>query len=268
MFFSDLILISLMPMIHKLDNPFIFILTVTAIFLTSCKVYRPAYFFKDISRDTVITGFVNKELELKIQTNDQLAISIASLNVMEDAIFSSRGVEGDVKNSFQVSQDGCIYLHKLGKLTVIGLTRNELKAKLETELLPYLKDPIVTVNFSNHRVTVLGEGNSQVVEIPSEKISLLEVMAKTGGGKPNAQLNNVMIIRESQNTKQVKHLNLENPSIFTSPWYYLQPNDIVVIKPNELKDTAEQRRTNRHMLYTTILSSITFVFIMIDRIVR
>ena len=257
-----------MPMIHKLDNPFIFILTVTAIFLTSCKVYRPAYFFKDISRDTVITGFVNKELELKIQPNDQLAISIASLNVMEDAIFSSRGVEGDVKNSFQVSQDGCIYLHKLGKLTVIGLTRNELKAKLETELLPYLKDPIVTVNFSNHRVTVLGEGNSQVVEIPSEKISLLEVMAKTGGGKPNAQLNNVMIIRESQNTKQVKHLNLENPSIFTSPWYYLQPNDIVVIKPNELKDTAEQRRTNRHMLYTTILSSITFVFIMIDRIVR
>lgn len=268
MLFSDLILISLMPMIHKLDNPFIYILTVMAIFLSSCKVYRPAYFFKDISRDTVITGFVNKELELKIQPNDQLAISIASLNVMEDAIFSSRGVEGDVKNSFQVSQDGCIYLHKLGKLTVIGLTRNELKAKLETELLPYLKDPIVTVNFSNHRVTVLGEGNSQVVEIPSEKISLLEVMAKTGGGKPNAQLNNVMIIRESQNTKQVKHLNLENPSIFTSPWYYLQPNDIVVIKPNELKDTAEQRRTNRHMLYTTILSSITFVFIMIDRIVR
>lgn len=268
MLFSDLILISLMPMIHKLDNPFIYILTVMAIFLSSCKVYRPAYFFKDITRDTVITGFVNKELELKIQPNDQLAISIASLNVMEDAIFSSRGVEGDVKNSFQVSQDGCIYLHKLGKLTVIGLTRNELKAKLETELLPYLKDPIVTVNFSNHRVTVLGEGNSQVVEIPSEKISLLEVMAKTGGGKPNAQLNNVMIIRESQNTKQVKHLNLENPSIFTSPWYYLQPNDIVVIKPNELKDTAEQRRTNRHMLYTTILSSITFVFIMIDRIVR
>ena len=268
MLFSDLILISLMPMIHKLDNPFIYILTVMAIFLSSCKVYRPAYFFKDITRDTVITGFVNKELELKIQPNDQLAISIASLNVMEDAIFSSRGVEGDVKNSFQVSQDGCIYLHKLGKLTVIGLTRNELKAKLETELLPYLKDPIVTVNFINHRVTVLGEGNSQVVEIPSEKISLLEVMAKTGGGKPNAQLNNVMIIRESQNTKQVKHLNLENPSIFTSPWYYLQPNDIVVIKPNELKDTAEQRRTNRHMLYTTILSSITFVFIMIDRIVR
>ncbi len=255
-------------MMHTFYKPLLIILTVTAIFFTSCKIYRPAYYFKDISRDTIITGFVNNQLELKIQSNDQLAISIASLSVLEDGLFNNRGVEGDVKNSFQVSQDGSIYLHKLGKLTVLGLTRNELKAKLETDLLLYLKDPIVTVNFCNHRVTVLGEGNSQVVEIPSEKISLLEVMAKTGGGKPNTQLNNVMIIRESQNTKQVKHLNLENPSIFTSPWYYLQPNDIVVIKPNELKETAEQRRTNNHFLYTTILSSVTFAFLMIDRIFR
>ena len=92
-----------MPMIHKLFHPYIYILTVTAILLTSCKVYRPAYFFKDISRDTVITGFVNQELELKIQPNDHLAISIASLNVTEDALFNSRGVEGGVKKIFQVS---------------------------------------------------------------------------------------------------------------------------------------------------------------------
>ena len=139
---------------------------------------------------------------------------------------------------------------------------------LESELLPYLKDPIVTINFNNHRVTVLGEGSSQVIEIPLEKISLLEVMAKAGGGLPNAQLNNVMIIRESQHTKQVKHLNLENSSILTSPWYYLQPNDIVVIQPNELKSNSEQRRNNNRLIYTTVLSSITFAFLIIDRISR
>jgi polysaccharide export outer membrane protein len=235
---------------------------------TSCKVYRPAYYFKDIIRDTVIKGFVNNELELKIQNNDQLAISIASLSVQEDGLFNNRLGLSDAKNAFQVNQEGCIYLHKLGKLSVAGLTRKELKAMLELSLLPYLKDPIATINFSNHRITVLGEGNSQVVEIPSEQISLLEVMAKAGGANNNAQLNNVMIIRESNNSKQVKHLNLEDPSIFTSPWYYLQPNDIVVIKPNESKATAEQRRTNNHLVYTTILSSVTFAFLMIDRIFR
>lgn len=249
------------------NKPLLVILTVTGMFFSSCKVYRPAYYFKDISRDTVITGFVNNELELKIQNNDQLAISIASLSVLEDGLFNTRVADGD-KNSFQVSREGFIYLHKLGKLSVAGLTRKELKAMLEVNLLPYLKDPIVTVNFTNHRITVLGEGNSQVVEIPAEQISLLEVMAKAGGANNNAQLNNVMVIREYNNTKQVKHINLENPSIFTSPWYYLQPNDIVVIKPNELKATADQRRTNNHLVYTTILSSITFAFLMIDRIFR
>lgn len=253
---------------YKFYRPLLIILTVTVIYFSSCKIYSPTYYFKDISRDTIINGFVTNELELKIQYNDQLAISIASLSSLEDALFNSREIDGTNKNNFQVNQEGFIYLHKLGKLKVVGLTRKELKLLLETELLPYLKDPIVTIKFNNHRVTVLGEGSSQVIEIPSEKIPLLEVMAKAGGGLPNAQLNNVMIIRESQHAKQVKHLNLENSSILTSPWYYLQPNDIVVIKPNELKSNSEQRSNNNRMMYTTVLSSITFAFLIIDRISR
>jgi polysaccharide export outer membrane protein len=253
---------------YKFYKSLLIVLTVTSILFLSCKIYSPTYYFKDINRDTIISGFVNNELELKIQNNDQLAISIASLSLIEDALFNSREVEGASKNNFQVSQEGFIYMHKLGKVKVVGLTRKELKILLENELLPYLKDPIVTINFNNHRVTVLGEGSSQVIEIPSEKIPLLEVMAKAGGGLPNAQLNNVMIIRESQNIKQVKHLNLENSSILTSPWYFLQPNDIVVIKPNELKSNSEQRTNNSRLIYTTVLSSITFVFLIIDRISR
>jgi len=253
---------------YKFYKPLLIILAVTSILFSSCKIYSPTYYFKDINRDTIINGFVNNELELKIQNNDQLAISISSLSLIEDALFNSREVEGTSKNNFQVSQEGFIYLHKLGKLKVVGLTRKELKILLENELLPYLKDPIVAINFNNHRVTVLGEGSSQVIEIPSEKIPLLEVMAKAGGGLPNAQLNNVMIIRESQNIKQVKHLNLENYSILNSSWYFLQSNDIVVIKPNELKLNSEQRRNNNRLIYTTVLSSITFAFLIIDRISR
>jgi polysaccharide export outer membrane protein len=253
---------------YKFYKPLLIILTVTSALFSSCKIYSPTYYFKDIRNDTIINGFVNNQLELKIQNNDQLAISIASLSLIEDALYNSREVDGTNKNNFQVSQEGFIYIHKLGKLKVVGLTRKELKILLENELLPYLKDPIVTIHFNNHRVTVLGEGNSQVIEIFSEKIPLLEVMAKAGGGLPNAQLNNVMIIRESQDTKQVKHLNLENSSILTSPWYFLQPNDIVVIKPNELKSNSEQHRNNNRLTYTTVLSGITFAFLIIDRIFR
>ena len=213
-------------------------------FFSSCKIYQPAYYFKDVTRDTVITGFVNDNLELKIRKNDVLSISISSLSNVEDVLFNKAVPIGTESRSsgFQVTADGNIYLHKLGKITVVGLTRRELKNLLENSLLPYLKDPIVTVNFVNHRVTVLGDASSMIVEMPEERISLLEAMAKTGSVTQNSQLNRVMVIREAENTKEVKHLNLEDPSIFTSPWYYLQPNDIVVIKPNEEKIQTEQNK--------------------------
>lgn len=245
-----------------------FFIGALAIGTASCKIYKPAYYFKDITRDTTIKGFISNDLELKIQPNDLLAIAISSLSAEEDGLFNKAVAIGDTKSGFQVSGDGNIYLHKLGKISVAGMTRKELKAKLEQDLLPFLKDPIVTVNFSNHRVTVLGDGNSQIVEMPDEKITLLEVMAKSGGVNANSQLNNLMVIRETDHSKQVKHLNLQDPSIFTSPWYYLQPNDIVVVKPNEEKIVADQKKIRNQMYYTTILSGITFIFLIVDRLTR
>lgn len=246
----------------------LFFIAGLAAFTSSCKIYQPAYYFKDITRDTIIQGFISNDLQLKIQPNDLLAIAISSLSAEEDGLFNKSLSTGEAKSGYQVNTDGYIYLHKLGKISVTGFTRKELKNKLEQDLLPFLKDPIVTVNFANHRVTVLGDGSSQVVEMPDEKISLLEVMAKGGGVNANSQLNNIMIIRETSNAKQVKHLNLQDPSIFTSPWYYLQPNDIVVVKPNEEKIINEQKRTRNQMYYTTILSGITFVLLILDRITR
>ena len=236
-------------------------------FFSSCKIYQPAYYFKDITRDTVITSFVNDNLELKIRKNDILSITISSLSNVEDALFNkavSIGTESR-NDGFQVAADGNIYLHKLGKVAVVGLTRKELKNLLENALLPYLKDPIVTVNFVNHRVTVLGDASSMIVEMPEERISLLDAMAKTGSVTQNSQLNRVMVIRETEGTKEIKHLNLEDPSIFTSPWYYLQPNDIVVIKPNEEKIETEQKRNRNLLIYTTVISAITFIILIIDR---
>jgi len=253
--------------IEKLLSLFLMLFLGASLF-SSCKIFKPAYYFKDIRTDTIIRGFVNADFELKIQKNDVLTISVSSLSAEEDVLFNKSvgGVEG--KSGFQVNLDGNIYLHKLGKVAVAGLTRKQLKSKLETELLPYLKDPIITVSFANHRITVLGETGSKMVDMPDEKIALLEVLAQGGGTSQNAQLDKIMIIRETQNTKEIKHLNLEDPSIFTSPWYYLQPNDIVVVKPNEAKIDAEQKRTRNQLLYTTVLSGITFVFLLIDRIFR
>src|SRR5688572_8767276 len=92
-----------------------------AVCLASCKIYKPTYYFKDIKRDTVINGFIPNDLELKIQKNDILAISVTSLNPLEDALYNTPAAVGGGLTGFQVDRDGSINLHKIGKVMVAGL---------------------------------------------------------------------------------------------------------------------------------------------------
>jgi polysaccharide export outer membrane protein len=245
-----------------------------AVFYTSCTVSKPTYVFKDIKKDTVIHGFTDTDVELKIQKNDILNLTISSLNPSEDMLFNSAMGAGAGKTDgggagYLVGLEGNIYMHKLGTIMVAGLTRKELKIQLEKELLPYLKDPIVTVSFANHFITVMGEaGSSQKLNMPAEKISLIDAIAVSGHVSANGTLKDVMVIRETPGAKEFKHLNLENESIFTSPWYYLQPKDILVINPDVDKIYKDLRRTRNLQLYTTFISVLSITFIIMDRIIK
>lgn len=254
--------------------PFAAFFFLLIIAITSCKVTRPSNYFYNISRDTIISGTKQNVLPLKIKSGDGLAIVISSLNKDEDELYASGlttgtlGV-GSTAGGLIVNDTGEIYLHKLGKIKVAGLTRNELKVQLEKDLLPFLKDPIVAVSFTNHHLTVIGEiGTSQVLFMPDEKISIIDVMAQSGNALKTSQLTNVMIIREHENSKDFKHVNLEDNSIFTSPYYYLQPNDVVVVSPNEKIVKEDQHRTQYLQTSASILQLLTISIIIYQTFFR
>ena len=252
------------------------IIILSALTFTSCFIAKPTYIFKDITSDTIIKRLPDTDHQLKIQKNDVLNLTISSLNPLEDIFFnsstassSSTSKDAGAGSGYLVNEDGNIYLHKLGTIMVAGSTRKELKLKLEKDLLPFLKDPIVSISFGNHFITVMGEvGSSQIVNMPAEKISLIDAIALSGNASPNANFKNLMVIRETPTSKEFKQLNLENKSIFTSPWYYLQPKDILVIKPYEEKILGEKKMTRNQQIFTTLLSSISFALIILDRILR
>jgi polysaccharide export outer membrane protein len=133
-------------------------------------------------KDTVINTAMNLQ-ELKIKKPDILGISISSLSIQEDEIFNKAAApaaSGGTSSSgnfssagFPVDLEGNIYLHKIGKLRVEGMTRNELKKQLESLLQPYLKDPVVSIVFNNHFITVIGEvGRPQLLNMPNESMPL------------------------------------------------------------------------------------------------
>ena len=237
--------------------------------LSSCKVPQNAYYFKTLKKDTTINSSVNRVMELKIQKNDLLGINISSLNKEEDltynapAVSTGAGSAGSASGSgYLVDADGNIQYHKLGILHVEGMTRTALKNKLQKDLNPYLKDPVVTVRYLNHKLTVLGEVvKPQVIQMPEEHLSLLEVLGASGDVSQFARRDNILIIRETGNGKQFKRINLEDHSIFSSPWYWLQPDDVVYVEPNDVKMKQEKAATRQQniSLALSVLSIVTIV---------
>jgi polysaccharide biosynthesis/export protein len=238
---------------------------------SSCRVSRESAYFKTLQKDTTISGFVTNDFESRIQVGDQLSIMASSKSALEDEQFNKAAAESSspAMSGFTVNKDGTVLLHRLGNVTAAGLTRKELAAFLQKALLPYMAEPIVHVNYLNHKVTVMGEvGSQQVLQMPEEQLSLIDVLVKSGGIGFTGQKDRVMIIREEGSEKKVKFVNLEDNSLFNSPWYYVQPNDVIVVRADYAKMQKAERRQNLQTNIAFITTGISLLFLVVDRIIR
>ena len=249
---------------------FVFIFT-----LTSCINTRKAVYFNNIADSNIPA--TTKDMEPVIQHNDIIAIHVSSLNPEASLIFntpkstnnvSGRGatsVSGEA-NGYLVNPDGTIQFPVLGNLKAVGLTKSQLRTQIIQSLLDkkLLVDPIVDIRFVNFRVTVLGEvGRPAVVNVPNEKISILEAIGMAGDLTIYANRENVLLIREVDGNKEIKRLNLNSNEIFTSPYYYLRSNDIVYAEPNK---TKVRGTSQSWQILPIVLASLSFLVIVADRL--
>lgn len=240
--------------------------------MASCATPKSSYYFRTLQKDTTLKGFINSDYESKIRPGDNLGIMITSLSPEENVKFNSAGLivtERGTVPTYIVKPDGTIKLYRFGDVKVAGLTRRELANKLIPDLLPFLKEPIVNVTYLNHRVTVLGEVmRPQVLNMQDEQLSILDVIALSGDLKESARRDNILVIRETDNEKKVKHINLEDHSIFSSPWYYLQNNDIVYVMPDTERTATEEKRRRLQTTLSLVASGASLLIIILDRITR
>ncbi|MET4082569.1 polysaccharide export outer membrane protein [Pedobacter sp. UYP30] len=244
--------------------------------LFSCASTRDTVYFNN-QQDAIIKAS-NLSSKNVIQPNDILSIAVTSLNPAATEIFnkpnssyvSTSSVTGANLQSpgYLVSNEGNIQFPVLGMMKITGMTTNQLREKITTELLnkKLLVDPIVIIRQLNFKVSVLGEvGRPSVVNVPSEKISLLEALGLAGDITIYGRKDNVMIIREEDGEKKIKRVNLNTSDIFASDYYYLKSNDIVYVEANKAKVASSKRSAT---LIPILLSALSFGAIIIDRLVR
>ena len=136
---------------------------------------------------------------------------------------------------YLVATDGTIDFPVLGKIKVEGLSRTELAAKLKEELSGYLKNPIVTIQYLNFKVTVLGEVKAPgSYKVNSERVSIFDALGMAGDLQINGKRKNVLVMREGDE-KVFAQLDLTSEKIIHSPFFYLQQNDVVYVEPNKAR---------------------------------
>jgi polysaccharide export outer membrane protein len=240
--------------------------------MTGCVNTRNATSFADITDKS--TSANTPVPESFIQKNDLLSITVSSLNPEASAVFNSPNVTSPTisgTNSvtgYLVSSDGNIQFPILGNIKAAGLSKDQLKETINNKLLErkLLIDPIVSVRFLNFRVTILGEvAHPLVVNVPNEKISLLEALGMAGDLTVYARRDNVLIIREENGDKTFKRLNLTSSELLSSPYYYLKSNDIIYVEPNKSRIAATSRS---QQWIPVVLSSLSLVVIVLDRVLN
>lgn len=254
----------------------LYILFVLPLFCACVSSQKVAYFSN--LKDSELPPQV-KEFEQIIQKNDLLYISVSSLNPEASRVFNAANFSG-IQNprlessdnrqlyGYLVNEDGLIQFPMLGVVKAAGVTKKQLQEAITRDLISrkLLLDPIVDIRFLNFKVTVLGEvGKPTVITVPNEKITLLEAIGLAGDLTIFGKRDNVLLIRESEGKKEVKRLDLNSSDLLSSPYYYLQNNDVVYVEPNKAKMASA---TQSKMWLPVIFSGLSMVAIVVDRLIR
>ncbi len=220
-------------------------LCAVAVVMLSCGSSKNIAYLQDAVDDEVMA--MNTYTNI-IKPGDMLSIVVSSSKSELAAPFNLYSVKTQMSaltqqsaqrqelEGYTVDINGCIDFPTLGRLEVAGMTRNELAEMLKERLMAYMPDPIVTINFLNFNITVLGEVDRPgTFKITSDRVSIFEALSMAGDLTEFGDRQNVIVIRENNGERQIGRLDLRSKKIFDSPYFYLQQNDVVCVDPIKAK---------------------------------
>lgn len=215
-----------------------------ALLLSSCGSSKKIAYLQDVASGDITqfdsyTNIIKPGDLLSIvisSTKPELAVPFNLYSVRSQMSAVQQATQRQELEGYTVTPEGNIDFPTLGEIHVAGMTRNELSDYLKNQLSAYMPDPIVTINFLNFNISVIGEvrhpGN---FKITGDRVSILEALGMAGDMTEFGNREKVLVIRENNGIRETSELNLKTKKIFDSPFYYLQQNDVVVVQPINAK---------------------------------
>lgn len=224
--------------------------------LYSCSTPKDIVYFQDAYAVEGMT--LQAEQTFRLRPEDKINIVVNSKDPNLEALFTlvvpgqrhtlgatvtPQTTAGKTSNgstsaiAYTVDKDGRIEFPYLGLLKVAGMTRQDVATMIKQKLIEQnlVNDPIVTVEYVNMGVSVLGEvKNSGRIDIDKDHFTILDAISHAGDLTINGMRNNVMVLRQVNGVQQVYFVDLcSAKSVLQSPAYYLQQDDVVYVSPNK-----------------------------------
>lgn len=212
----------------------------------------------------------------RLQTNDVLSISIKAIDPKLVTIFNTtnqgeagKSASGLYFEGFTVDDHGNIRMPVLGDVNVIGFTLDEVRLKIEKQLLAeyFNKEAniFVIVKLSGFKYTINGEiGSTGTKTLFQENVTIMEAIANAGDITITGNRKAVTIIRNTPTGVQMHDLDLTDIKVMNSPYFYLQPNDFIYVKPLKQKTWGTGKTGIESFgTITTLFSVATTIFFLL-----
>lgn len=194
---------------------------------------------------------VGDELLILVSALDDIAVRPFNLNTMQSTGSDKKVQQSATPSEYVVDENGYINFPILGEILVKGSTHLDLRNALESRLKEYLTDPLVSVSLKNFNISVLGEVKSPGQKTSTtQKINVFQALALAGDMTEYGDRTKVKVIRSQEGAAdQVINLDLASANITSSPYYYLQQNDILYVEPDGNKQIAANTNPNRNLWF-------------------
>lgn len=226
--------------------------------LGSCSTPKNINYFQDVYTGTVIDPA--EQLDIKVKPEDKLSIIVTAQDPALSQLFnlvttqnrltgttSTTSQVGNMGNSnsgngqmayYTVNRMGDIDFPVLGELHIAGMNRYEVADYIKKRLTErdLVKGPIVTVEFANTGISIIGEVASPGrYEFNKDQMTIVDAIAMAGDLKINAERSNILVMRKNADgTQEGFRIDLTDmQNLAQSPVYYLQQDDVIYVEPND-----------------------------------
>lgn len=193
-------------------------------------------------------------LDIKVTAYDEFAVrpfNLHSMNQLTNPSESGGAQSAQAApQGYLVDNEGYIIFPVLGKISVRGLTLAQLRQELENRLTEYLSDPLVSIRQLNFNITVLGEVKRPgQYTTPNDKVTLLQALGMAGDMTDYGDRTKVKLVRHENGTDKTVIIDFTDKNITSSPYYYMQQNDVLYIEPDIVRRRSANVDPNRALFF-------------------